>query len=408
MTQTANRLPQDWETVPLGEHYHFQNGVNADAQAYGRGIPFANVLEVITRTHLRVDDIPGRVTLSRDSVKAYAIRRGDVLFNRTSETHEEVGLASVYSDDAAAVFGGFVIRGRPKTETFDPTFSGYAFRAPNVRAQIVAKGQGAVRANIGQSELKSVLVPRPKPHEQRAIAAALSDADALIEGLESLIAKKRAIKQGAMQELLTGRQRLAGFSNEWPVKRLADLATFHKGKGLPKSALATFGAHPCIHYGELFTKYGAEIGEIFSSTNDVSDPFLAMKNDVLMPTSDVTPRGLAKASALFQDNVVAGGDILVIRPADLVLHGPFLSNMIRHDEEQVLKLVTGTTVFHLYASDMMNFEMPVPELSEQRAIASTLSDMGKELSALEIRLAKARQIKQGMMQELLTGRIRLI
>ena len=209
-------------------------------------------------------------------------------------------------------------------------------------------------------------------------------------------------------KLLTGKKRLSGFNTEWKETRLGDVATFHKGKGLSKSFLVPFGTEPCIHYGELFTRYPETIQEIFSRTNKSGDYFRSVANDVLMPTSDVTPNGLAKASCITMDGVILGGDILVIRPSVDFIFGPFLAYLIRHAQEQVLQLVTGTTVFHLYAVDMKRFTFFRPSVVEQQAIVAVLDDMDAEIAALEARLSKARQIKQGMMQELLTGRTRLV
>lgn len=223
----------------------FRNGVNADKDAYGRGTPFINVLEVITRTHLRDSDIPGRVALPSSLVDSYKVHRGDILFNRTSETQEEVGLASVYLGDGTVVFGGFVIRGRGRGAAIDAVYSGYAFRSPIIRSQLISKGQGAVRANIGQQELSKVLAVLPPLSEQRAIAAALSDVDALISTLDKLIAKKRAVKTAAMQQLLTGKQRLPSFSGEWEVKRLGDVLAVRHGKN-QRQVVEEGGIYPCV------------------------------------------------------------------------------------------------------------------------------------------------------------------
>ena len=267
---------------------------------------------------------------------------------------------------------------------------------------------GSGQPLITGSQLKALVVCEPPLPEQRAIAAALSDVDALLAKLDQFIAKKRDLKQAAMQQLLTGQTRLPGFGGAWEVKRLGDVANFLKGKGLPKSALVPFGTEPCIHYGELFTRYPETIGAIISRTNDSRDTFRSIANDVLMPTSDVTPRGLAKASCITVDDVILGGDILVIRADRKRVCGTFLSYVIRREEDQVLQLVTGSTVFHLYGSDMKKFTFSMPPLSEQTAIATVLSDMDAELAALEARRDKTRALKQGMMQELLTGRIRLV
>jgi len=244
-------------------------------------------------------------------------------------------------------------------------------------------------------------VPLPPLPEQEAIAEALSDADAWIESLEQLIAKKRLIKQGAMQELLTPKE-------DWEVKKLGEVADFFKGKGLPKSELSDSGGFKCIHYGELFTKYKELVGQIHSKTNYNDNTILSKTNDVLMPTSDVTPRGLATASCIKEEGVILGGDILIVRFKSII-DGLFFSYFITNNKEEVLKYVSGSTVYHLYGSELSNLNFSFPKsLTEQIRIARILSDMDAELEALEGKLGKARKVKQGMMQELLTGRVRLV
>ncbi len=290
-------------------------------------------------------------------------------------------------------------------ESIDFNYFWRVLEARRLNSLVFGSGQPLLTG----TQLKNLVIPVPPTKaEQVAIAQALSDVDALIKSLDQLIAKKRHLKQGAMQELLTGKKRLPGFSREWEVKRLGEVASFLKGKGLSKSALIPYGADPCIHYGELFTRYPETIGRIISRTNGSRDSFRSIANDVLMPTSDVTPRGLAKASCVTVDGVILGGDILIIRSDIKRISGSFLSYVLRREEDQVLQLVTGSTVFHLYGSDMKKFTFSIPSLPEQTAIAAILSDMDAELAELESRLAKARQLKQGMMQELLTGRIRLL
>lgn len=208
--------------------------------------------------------------------------------------------------------------------------------------------------------------------------------------------------------ILNGLDRLSGFKGEWQEIQLGDHATFHKGKGLPKSALTQFGLERCVHYGELFTLYGETIRETISRTSSFPGEFRSLANDVLMPTSDVTPRGLAKASCVLTDGIVLGGDILVIRTDPALICGTFLSYIIRREAEQVLRLVTGTTVFHLYAADMKTFTFKLPPLPEQLAIVNVLDEMDEEQLALDALRDKTRALKVAMMQELLTGRTRLV
>jgi type I restriction enzyme, S subunit len=201
-------VPEDWDVKTLADLFTFQNGVNADKSAYGSGVAFINVLEVITYQTLTESRIPGRVKLSPQVRSTFAVQFGDVLFNRTSETQEELGLAAVYRGDNEVVFGGFVIRARPRTSSIDPSLASYLLRSPSVRAQIVARGQGVIRANIGQRDLARVQLPLPAKAEQKAIATVLTEMDTEIAALDAKLAKARQLKHGMMQELLTGRTRL--------------------------------------------------------------------------------------------------------------------------------------------------------------------------------------------------------
>jgi type I restriction enzyme, S subunit len=181
---------------------------------------------------------------------------------------------------------------------------------------------------------------------------------------------------------------------------------FSKGTGLSKADLDDWGEFACVHYGELFTQYGAVIGSVRSRTN-LRLPVMSVAGDVLMPTSDVTPRGLAKASAIAHSDVGLGGDILIIRPDSRKIDSRYLAYAIRHDANQVLRLVRGTTIFHLYATDMRHFVVNLPAHAEQLQIADALKTTNELIVTLERLIAKKRTIKQGMMQQLLTGKARL-
>ena len=249
----------------------------------------------------------------------------------------------------------------------------------------------------------------PTKTEQSAIATALSDVDALITQLEKLITKKRQIKQGAMQTLLNPFDESGELKDGWREFNLGAIAEFGKGKGLPKSEIKEGASFECIHYGELFTKYREKIVTVHSKTDTDNQSVRSKANDILMPTSDVTPNGLATASCITKDNVILGGDILIIRPSSSVLDGVFFSYLLSTQKEQVMKLVSGSTVYHLYGSDMAKFNFFAPiDINKQTEISKILVDMDSEILALESKLDKIVDIKQGMMQSLLTGQIRLV
>tara|TARA_B100001939_G_scaffold344491_1_gene359005 strand:+ start:1483 stop:2463 length:981 start_codon:yes stop_codon:yes gene_type:complete len=302
------------------------------------------------------------------------------------------------------IHDGFVVFDKARLSS---EFFYYALLA--IEDRWAERGQTGSQVNLNTGLIRATPVPIPTvEREQNAIATALSDADSLIESLDRLIAKKRAIKQAAMQQLLSGQTRLPGFDGDWETKRLGQIASFHKGVGLAKAELVGDGTSPCIHYGELFTEYGEVVRNTKSRTNRASLCFKSLSNDVLMPTSDVTPNGLATASCIMENGVILGGDILVIRSRDGEIDGSFLAYKIGMDHNQIMQLVSGTTVFHIYGRDMANFVYEAPRIEEQRAIVDSLSAMDTEIEALKRRRDKASQIKQGMMQELLTGRTRLV
>ena len=274
--------------------------------------------------------------------------------------------------------------------------------------EVVATGNG--QPNLNTTLIGELRIPLPSTKsEQTAIATALSDTDALIENLEKLIAKKRNIKQGVMQELLTGKKRLAGFKGKWVTIKIGEVADIHKGNGLSKTKLKQAGKYGCILYGELFTTYKRIIKNAISHT-DYEEGVYSKAGDILMPGSTTTTGiDLAIASAVLKDNILLGGDINVIRPKTASINSIFLAYYITEVlKHKILELTQGITIIHLYGKDLKTLEIAIPEISEQDAIGKILVDIDEELSGLENQMNKYQLIKQGMMQKSLTGKIRLV
>lgn len=198
----------NWTRYKLGDLFEFKNGVNADKSAYGSGIPFINVMDVFGSDVIVARSIRGKMQVTEKQKKEYGVEYGDVLFNRASETFDEIAMSSVYLDSTEAVFGGFVIRARPKTKQLDEYFCAYFFQSNKMRRELIRRGQGAVRANIGQKDLIKIPVTVPSFAEQKRIASILSTWDQAIEATEKLIANSEAQKKALMQQLLTGKRRV--------------------------------------------------------------------------------------------------------------------------------------------------------------------------------------------------------
>jgi type I restriction enzyme S subunit len=257
--------------------------------------------------------------------------------------------------------------------------------------------------------------------EQRAIAAALSDADALIQSLEELIGKKRHFRQGAMHELLTGKKRLPGFSGEWRIKSLGDLFNFSGGFSASREQLSTEG-HCYLHYGDIHMskknfvdvrQEHQDIPKLNIPLNSVSPVSLLEDGDVVFVDASEDDEGTSKHVVIVNKSetpFISGLHTIVAKSKTNELEHQYRRYCFQTTavKRQFRFFAVGTKVSGISKSNIPRITLPVPEPPEQRAIASILSDLDGEIAALEAKLCKIRQIKQGMMQELLTGKVRLI
>jgi type I restriction enzyme S subunit len=259
-------------------------------------------------------------------------------------------------------------------------------------------------------------IPLPPLPEQRAIAGALSDVDALLGALDQLIAKKRDLKQAAMQQLLTGQTRLPGFHGEWEVKRLGDHVTFLRNGVNSRAELLPEGRVRYLHYGDVHACKDTDLspdslpflpdakavrldrlrdGDLIFA--DASEDIAGVSKSVELRgigNTEVVP-GLHTIAARFDKTVLADGFKGFLQSCP-----PFATHLRR--------LAAGTKVYATNRAHIASVEMRLPRGPEQVAIAAVLSDMESELAALEARRLKTRDLKQAMMQELLTGKTRLV
>ncbi|MCA9642353.1 MAG: restriction endonuclease subunit S, partial [Myxococcales bacterium] len=229
----------------------------------------------------------------------------------------------------------------------------------------------------------------PPLPEQRAIAAALSDVDALLGGLERLIAKKRDLKQAAMQQLLTGQTRLPGFSGAWEVKTLEGVASMAKGTQLHSSETSAEGDFPHFNGGIFPSSY----------TDKANTP---------ANTIAVSEGGNSCGYVQFiSEPFWCGGHCYAVVPKDV--DKQFLYHALKAEQSAIMGLRVGSGLPNVQKTALAAFKLTVPsDPLEQAAIAAVLSDMDAELAALEARRAKTRDLKQAVMQELLTGRTRMV
>ncbi len=216
----------DWEEKKLGHILSFKNGINASKEQYGTGYKFINVLDIINNTTIMYDNIIGSVDVSADIFEKNKIEYGNILFQRSSETREDAGQASVYLDkERAATFGGFVIRGQQKQE-YDPKFINYMFKTSHARKEITQKSNGSTRYNVGQDTLSKVLIFLPQEQEQQKIATFLTLIDNKIEQLKKKIVLLEKYKKVSVQKIFSQKIRFKDDDGsefgDWEEKKISD------------------------------------------------------------------------------------------------------------------------------------------------------------------------------------------
>ena len=197
------RFPEfsgEWEEHTLSEYLEFKNGLNPDAKRIGSGLPFISVMDILSEGVINYDNIRGKVNATEKEIECFGVKDGDLLFQRSSETLEDVGRANVYMDNRTAIYGGFVIRGR-KIGNYDPLFFKYLLATPLARKRTCRMGAGAQHFNIGQEGLSKISLYFPSIEEQRKIAEFLSLIDERIATQNKIIYKLKSLIRGIMVEL---------------------------------------------------------------------------------------------------------------------------------------------------------------------------------------------------------------
>lgn len=379
-------IPEDWTVQRLGsmsdQKAPIRYGVVQIGPDVADGVPIVPIKYVkeiaSAQLHRSAKSIEEKYSNSR-------VRGSDVLIS----VKGTIGRVGVVPEGFEGNIAREIARIRLR-DGFSPTFVASQLENDETQRRILEAVVGTTRLEFSIAAVRSFQVAVPASlHEQNAIAEALSDADARIAALEALIDKKRDLKQAAMQQLLTGKIRLPGFSGEWDVKRLGEIASISKGKQLHSSQLREGGAVP--HYNGGTTPSGytdlantpaetvaiSEGGNSCGFVHFISTPFWCGGH-----CYDLRPIGVEKKWLYFG---------LKLRQAD------------------IMGLRVGSGLPNVQKSSLANFEVQLPiDTEEQAAIAEILSDMDAELAALDAEAEKARTIKEGMMQNLLTGKVRLV
>ncbi len=398
----AGMLPADWDAVLLDSVSKRGSGHTPDKahpEYWGGTIKWVSLQDTDRLDRVYIWDTAAKITsagIANSSATMHS--RGTVVLSRDAG----VGKSAIMKDDMAVSQHFMAWKCGP---SLNNQFLYYWLQSRKPEFERIAMGNTI--KTIGLPYFQRLFIPLPKKSEQEAIAEALGDADALIESLERLVAKKRQLKQGAMQELLHSR-------DGWVPKKLGNTAILKARIGWQGLKAAEF-----LDSGDYVLVTGTEFenGNIdWNSCHYVDalrykqDRNIQLRENDVLVTKDGTIGKIALVKQLDRPATLNSG-VFVIRPIDGAFHPNFFYYLLcsRVFEAFLAQLSAGSTINHLYQKDFVSFIYETPAtIGEQVAIATILSDMDADIAALEAKLAKARQLKQGMMQELLTGRIRLV
>jgi len=430
-------IPNDWDFVPLGDVcVKVQDGNYGESYPKSNefvkiGVPFLTS-KAIGKDGVLKDHLIDFITEEKHSVLAKAhLSLYDVLFTNRGASVGAIGF--VDEKIAKGNIGPQLTLLRANKECLAPLYLFQAMKSRLVQKQILGQDFGSAMNFFGIGSTKKFQIPLPPTKtEQTAIATALNDADALITQLEKLIAKKRNIKQGVMQELLTGRKRLPGFEkkkgfqktevgiipNDWELVSYGKVFDFLTTATYSRSQLSESGEIKYVHYGDIHTKcqhfLDCDKIELPSIKLELLKNYPMLKEgDVIVVDASEDYEGVGKSVEvrnIGNFKIISGLHTFLLRDKNGLIANGFKGYI--HSNKLVKKqmdtLATGMKVYGVSKTNLKLIKIPLPPTkAEHTAIVQILSDMDAEIEALEKKLEKYKMIKQGMMQNLLTGKIRL-
>ena len=398
-------IPEDWSVTTIGliadvKTGPFGSALHADDYVED-GTPIITV-EHLGETGLTRQNLPMVSDQDKRRLSSYTMREGDIVFSRVGSVDRN---AYVTAEEDGWLFSGRILRLRAKHESVSTKYLGYYFKAESAKERIRSVAVGQTMASLNTKIMDAFKVVLPPIQEQESIAKVLWDMDEIISALEAQLIKKKAIKQGAMQELLTGKKRLPGFSGKW------DKFTLGKHGTLLRSSV-----NPQLTPNKLFFEYSMPAfdeskmpvrayGSAMHSNRILIEGKVLLFNKLNVRQKRIW---LVENCA---ENAVCSSEFLPYTSETINLE--LLLHVLNSDRvtNEFIGMSTGTSNSQkrIPPSAFMEYTVCLPvDMKEQSAIAQVFSEIDSEIEALQQKLEKYRQLKQGMMQQLLTGKIRLV
>jgi type I restriction enzyme S subunit len=403
-------IPEEWEAVPLKGKVGIAHGFAFASEHFASHGPY----RLATPGHFYESggfrDIGEKQKYYVGPVPSdYVLQPGDVIVAMTEQADGLLGSAALIPDEHGYLHNQRLGRVKVLSSEIQLDYLVYVFNSPDYRAKVRETAAGTKVKHTSPEKLLEISVRLPPLPEQRVIAEALSDVDGLLGSLDRLIAKKRDLKQAAMQRLLTGQTRLPGFHGEWEVKRLDELADLRSG-GTPSTTEPRFwdGDVPWCTPTDITALNGHKY--LSGTSRMITENGLKASSAEMIPAHSIvmTSRATIGECAINTVSVSTNQGFKNFVPF-VTTDVDFLYYILTTQKQGFISLCGGSTFLEIGKTQLVAYQVRLPaSKDEQTAIAGVLGEMDAELAGLEQRREKTRALKQAMMQELLTGRTRLV
>ncbi|WP_371257148.1 restriction endonuclease subunit S [Staphylococcus aureus] len=380
----------EWEEKKLGEFCEFNNGINAKKEQYGMGRKFINVLDILNNNFITYENIIGKVSVPENVEKNNKVEFGDLVFLRSSETREDVGLCNVYLDKNYALYGGFIIRGK-KVSDYNPIFLKEALNIPKKRYEIGSAAGGSTRFNVSQDILRKINVKFPPIEEQQKIGDLFSKLDRQIELEEQKLELLQQQKKGYMQKIFSQELRFKDENgNDYPIwsnERLGEVTTVTMGQS-PKSVNYTDNSNDMVLIqGNADIENGLINPRIY--TREVTK--LIQKDEIIL-----TVRAPVGKLAMAQINACIGRGVCSIKGDKFLYY--FLEWFAT--QNKWIRFSQGSTFESISGNDIRNIHIKIPVEDERTKIIKLLNSLDVLNSKTDLKIQNLKQRKQSLLQKI--------
>ena len=370
------RFPEfegEWEEHGLSEFLDFKNGLNPKPEKFGKGIKFISIMDILNNTIITYDSIKACVDANNKEIDNYSVKMGDLLFQRSSETLEDVGRANVYMDEKPAIFGGFVIRGKKKGE-YNPLFFKNLLETPFSRRKIIPMGAGAQHFNIGQEGLSKVKLYFAPINEQNKIAKILSLLDDRISTQNKIIEDLKKLKSAISERLFK--------DAKGDIITLSEICDIVKGEQIN---------------GELLSEHGK-----YYVMNGGTDPSGYYDNyNVGAHTISISEGGNSCGYVQFNKCPFwCGGHCYSIQNIADNINNLYLYHYLKTEEKAIMKLRIGSGLPNIQKKDLATFKIKLPTSKQQKAISDILSLLEQKAEIEEQILIAMQDEKQYLLRQM--------